>query len=468
MITRRILLATLATSACVAQAGAHFDPPDLGYEAELHRQYIKSKGQLGNPVPQGLTEAYRLQKGETLWSLSEMLYGDGNYWPRVWAQNKGISNPHLIRPGHELQLLLGSEDETPAFRFSEEDDAGLELTAANGQNPIVEIPPPEVPPKPVLKVPESFPQWQSVYKKRPDKMLDDRALGKDREKIPDRIYLRAWVQETPVQGQGEFMEADAEGGLPLPNQYVFVKMKKGTGAEGMRMLVVRDGGKIKKLNKQWEGDEEAYLVQVAAELEIREAVPAEFKRSRDRENYQAYRALITRTTGLSFKGFQLIPGTLQTLDLTMNGSHGVTTAQVIGSEKHEASAMFGQGDLVFLNKGSSSGIEEGQLLDIFPNRTIRRSDAEVTFSPVPSGTVKVVKVTNRLATAVLLSSRDSIQQGDQVREVSSRAGGAEELDSIPSENGNGDDELAPADDESGGGVGDEENLEQEMDESETF
>ena len=33
-----------------------------------------------------------------------------------------------------LELLLGSEDQAPAFRFSEEGDAGVELAAAHGES----------------------------------------------------------------------------------------------------------------------------------------------------------------------------------------------------------------------------------------------------------------------------------------------------------------------------------------------
>ncbi len=241
--------------AAVSQAqAAKFDPPDLSFEYQLHRQYLqKSSKPVGVTSPGSVH--YQLQKGETLRSLSEMLYGDSQYWPRVWAQSKGIANPHLVRPGHQLQLMLGSEDEAPAFRFSEEEpDTGLELVnSAGGANPIVEIPPPEVPPKPILKVPGSFPEWQSVYKKAPDRFLDDSGIVAKRAKIPDRFFLRGWVQEKSVEKEaiGHFLENDNEAGLPITNQYVYVKMKRGQGTTGMKALVVFDAGKLRRLNKQW-------------------------------------------------------------------------------------------------------------------------------------------------------------------------------------------------------------------------
>jgi len=422
-----ISLAAAVSVTGLAQS-AHFDPPDLTLEFQLHREFLRSRGQVTQVVPQGLNENYRLQSGETLGSLSEMLYGDSQYWPRVWAQNKSISNPHLVRPGHQLQFLMGSEDETPSFRFTEEgDEAGLELVASNGQNPIVEIPPPEVPPKPLLKVPNSFPEWQSVFRKRPDKMLDDRGIRDNRLKIPDRIFLRGYVQDTEVEGVGSFLENDSEAGLPIVNQYVFVKVKKGIGHAGKKMLVVKDQGRLKRLNKQWDPDKRPYLVQIMAEIELREITPAKFRRSRDREEYDSYRALVTKATGLAANDCVLIPGEIQVISLENKGPHGTTEAQVIGSEKHSASALFAPGDLVFLNKGASDGVQVGQLLDIFADRSIRRGGAIVTYSPVASGTIKVVKVSGGVSTAILLVARDSVQQGDLARQVA-RRGNHEELE----------------------------------------
>lgn len=468
---RNLLLPALAVAALAAQAAtpkkttAKFDPPDLNLEYQLHRQFMKGSGHQGNVSPMGVNENYALQKGETLWTLSEMLYGDGQYWPRVWAQNKAIANPHLVRPGHQLQFLMGSEDDTPAFRFSEAGDeaSGVELTAGpgNGQNPIVEIPPPEVPPKPILKVPTSFPEWQSVYKKKPDKFIDDSGIEARRQKIPDRMYLRGYVQENSVEKEavGMFLENDNEAGLPITNQYVYVKVNRGQGHAGMKMLVVANGGKIRRLNKQWDPDERPFLVQITAEIELRESVPAKFKGS-DKEKYEAFRAIVLKTTGLSAKENYLIPGSLQTITLDKTGSEASVEAQVIGSEKHGSSALFAPGDLVFLNKGSNDGLAPGQLLDVFADRTIRRSMAVVIHSPVASATIKVVKVSGKVATAVLLSAFDSVQQGDLAKQITSRRDAGEKLDEIsmdgPSAADDGGEEFDP------GGGSEEESLENEI------
>jgi len=286
----RKIIALSSLTLSLGANGASFDPPDLKLEQELHRQYLRQTGIAEIPALSKDTyvENYRIQKGETLWSLSETLYGDGHFWPRVWAQNRGITNPHLIRKGHTLQFMLGSEDATPSFRISEEDESGVELAQSASQNPLIEIPPPEIPPKKVINVPQSFPQWQSVYKQLPVQITDDRGLLQQRKPLVGKSYLTAFVQETELVGSGKFMETDLDSALPVVNQYVYVKVNKGEGRVGAKFLIAKDLGELRKQNKVVEMPE-AYLIQVAGELELSE--PAKSEEVDDNE-YDVYRALI--------------------------------------------------------------------------------------------------------------------------------------------------------------------------------
>ena len=441
-----------------ADKTVRFDPPDLSYEYLLHRQFVETKA--GVPAaaaarPAGHSENYLLQKGETLWTLSQMLYGDGQYWPRVWASNREILNPHLVRPGHVLELVLGSEDDAPAFRFAEEDERGVELVASPSETPVVEIPPPEITPRPVLKIPNSFPEWQSVYKAEGGGVLDDRSLGQKVGQLPDRIWLTAYVQDAPVEALGTFMETDGEAALPVANQYVYVKLKKGAASVGSKMLVVKDAGRVRRVNKQWDTGEKAYLVQIAAELELTEVVPSKVDKKGDVE---AIRALVTRAVGISFVDHKIIAGQIQSVEINANGTAGHGEAQVIGSEKHPASLLYGPGELVFLNRGSGSGVEPGQLFNVFADRTTREPKTAVKFSPVPTGTIKVVRVTPNLATAVVLNARGSILQGDVARELSSRRdseAGAGTSAAAPPPDANDEFERGTDLEDSGGDVEDE-------------
>jgi len=61
-------------------------------------------GQAGAQVP----ELHVIQKGDTLWSLCSRYFNDPWRWPRLWAANPVITNPHWIFPGDVIRLGEGN------------------------------------------------------------------------------------------------------------------------------------------------------------------------------------------------------------------------------------------------------------------------------------------------------------------------------------------------------------------------
>jgi hypothetical protein len=58
------------------------------------------------PVP-GAPSEYTIQKGDTLWDLSQKFLANPWYWPKIWSLNPGIENPHWIYPGGRLKIVPG-------------------------------------------------------------------------------------------------------------------------------------------------------------------------------------------------------------------------------------------------------------------------------------------------------------------------------------------------------------------------
>jgi hypothetical protein len=61
---------------------------------------------------------YVIQKGDTLWGLSQRFLQDPYYWPNLWERNQSITNPHFIFPGQRVKVYpdrieLESPAETP-------------------------------------------------------------------------------------------------------------------------------------------------------------------------------------------------------------------------------------------------------------------------------------------------------------------------------------------------------------------
>jgi hypothetical protein len=61
-------------------------------------------GELGRrPIP----PIHLVRHGDTLWDLSDGYYGNPWQWPRIWAMNPQVTNPHWIYPGDQLRMLPG-------------------------------------------------------------------------------------------------------------------------------------------------------------------------------------------------------------------------------------------------------------------------------------------------------------------------------------------------------------------------
>ena len=53
-------------------------------------------------------DRYTIQRGDTLWEISQRFWGDAFFWPRLWSYNPYIGNAHLIYPGNVLRFDPGS------------------------------------------------------------------------------------------------------------------------------------------------------------------------------------------------------------------------------------------------------------------------------------------------------------------------------------------------------------------------
>jgi LysM domain len=66
------------------------------------------RGQLQAPAPTGETQEYVIQRGDTLWDLSQKFLANPWYWPKIWSLNPYIENPHWIYPGNKLKVQGGA------------------------------------------------------------------------------------------------------------------------------------------------------------------------------------------------------------------------------------------------------------------------------------------------------------------------------------------------------------------------
>ncbi|AGH95190.1 LysM peptidoglycan-binding domain-containing protein [Pseudobdellovibrio exovorus] len=98
------------------------DDPNLDLEKRFHNIYNRYNSM---PTPEDVWQAassqqqqrqYVVQKGDTLWSISKILFGDPSFWPKLWSLNKqGILNPHFITPNTIIYFFAGDAQNSPTL-----------------------------------------------------------------------------------------------------------------------------------------------------------------------------------------------------------------------------------------------------------------------------------------------------------------------------------------------------------------
>ncbi len=92
---------------------------------------------------------YTIQRGDTLWDLSDKFFDTPWMWPELWQENEQIPNPHWIYPGERIRLFQKQGKDTFTFEVPELEEPMTQESAADtdlNQNASAEVeatPPPK-------------------------------------------------------------------------------------------------------------------------------------------------------------------------------------------------------------------------------------------------------------------------------------------------------------------------------------
>ena len=76
-----------------------------GVDSTEQMEPSESTEQGGQGGSDDWSQTYTVEEGDTLTSIAERFYGDGNAYNRIWEANREkLDNPDVIQPGQELQI----------------------------------------------------------------------------------------------------------------------------------------------------------------------------------------------------------------------------------------------------------------------------------------------------------------------------------------------------------------------------
>jgi hypothetical protein len=83
-------------------------------------------------------QTYTVKKGDTLSGISERLFGDRKYWPKIWAINHAvITNPHILDVGTQLTFLGASGSQLPELTAAAPQKFHAQLASTPAQGTLV-------------------------------------------------------------------------------------------------------------------------------------------------------------------------------------------------------------------------------------------------------------------------------------------------------------------------------------------
>ncbi len=296
---------------------------------------------------------YVIQKGDTLWGLSERFMNDPFYWPNLWSKNQFVTNPHLIFPGQKVR-----------FR-----DGHLEIvepeTAVQKAAPVAE----------------------------PEVAKEQKFSVRGNE---------GWLMENGINADGMVI-AGQHGRLILGEEdtaYTDIGTDH-KGEDGKKYTILRKSDLIRHPVTRIDLGYKVMPLGVlqithATKLNSRAIITSSFKEVEPGDLLVPYKPLKRKEVGLK---------------ATTKDLHGYIVESGNGNNTLAA------GDVVYLDLGKAQGAEEGNMLYIIRRVEIEKMMVKRYVGTLPNeviGALVIVETAKNTSTAIVVKSIDAVFKGNEV------------------------------------------------------
>jgi hypothetical protein len=302
---------------------------------------------------------YTVQKGDTLWDLSERFSDSPWLWPDLWKDNSKISNPHWIYPGERIRLFQRKGVES----FVKKTEETME-TASKEET--IEIEQPKELPyyyySPINRTgfikKEPYDPYGVIFKVRDDVNM----IG-----VGDQVYIRQMGDSPLMLGEKYTVYRKYK---PIKDK----KTKKLIGTQHYLTGVV----KITKIEPKF------VLAKVV----------------------QSYRTIEINNL--------LMPYKKRSPKITLAPSTKGLNGKIIISEEH--GKIMGDNDIAFIDKGTEDGVELGQFYNIYyQERGKVGSKKEAIQVPNVYGSLIVLHAEQTTSTVLITQASRSIPPETAIR-----------------------------------------------------
>ncbi len=339
-------------------------------------------GQSGDE--KGAANTHTVEKGDTLWDLSQKYLGSPWYWPKVWSYNPEIANPHWIYPGNVVKFFATGE-EVPT-----------EVEVGNGPDENVE-------PGQIME--------------DEDRVQVSGKLGYQTHGTGVKVRSPGFVTPQEIEESGVLAGSSAETNMLSFPETAFAKFKRpGDAHLGGTYVVFRKG---KEVLHPITGELLGYQTNLLGTVKVQ----------RIDKNYAVVQ--MGATWDEIRRGDLLGP---LNDDLTRNVSvrpnDRETQGYVVASMRPWVTVM-GEHEFLIVDRGSEAGLQPGNTLTIYralegshPDAALKPQELEPGYPTEDVATCMEIEVKSKASVCILLRSIHEIMKGDHFQVRTGKGGPA--------------------------------------------
>lgn len=324
------------------------------------------------PVPASAEEPiiYTVKKGDTLWGISKRFIKDPYYWPNLWSNNPAIGNPHLIYPGQQLRIH----------------DGRIELVAVEGQT-----------------------EEEALAAETATESAETAAAAEEVKLVDTYGGARSFISTGEAAALGTLIDMTENRVLLYEGDTIYLEMDD--------LAAVTPGQRLQLLEL---GPE---IIHPVTELPIGYQVSHMGMAEVTDKTSSVAVAIIKDSTreiqrGARVRPYAELPAFIPRKPTTVNLQGYIVAAD-------EGKIALSQLDVIHIDQGAANGLEVGNELELFRQRTFTRSarpikqlddDNFVELPEVKLGKAIIIACQEQTAAALILEvSNLPVYRGDQVR-----------------------------------------------------
>ena len=378
-----VFLGVILCMGPTAWAQEEDDDEVISAEDERLPDEIPDEGAKASPAEGGRTavkEDHTVIPEDTMWDLCARYLNNPWYWPRVWSYNPEITNPHWIFPGQQV-------------RFYPSGELPGEIEAARD-----------------FEVPETVPEDEEFVDVEEDLVdwMGDRRPIRVKRVTALKIQRDAFVTPEEFKDMGYIKGSREEKEYLSEYDPIYIWFTDPNAAQvGQKYMIVRQ---MREITHPITGDPVGFYIRVLGAVQVVHV------------SEDVATAIIATSLDPIFRGDKIAPWNPQLNKHIGPKPNSVELRGYIVDSRVTITEV-GERHIVFIDQGSDSGVEEGNVFDV-----VRREDGRIPMTegareigyvnkelPVEIlGRVMIVDSRPTASTGVVMASLKELRIGDRV------------------------------------------------------